>query len=148
MKITFRLPKKDQKRYKGGAGSGHHGHGGRPGKRGGSSPGSGGGSSEPSNREIAAERGKITASMRSIPGLTDVGVEGFAPIRFVGNSADVKAVQTKLSALGYSKESRNNTMSGYFDVWSDKTSKYVTEVGVNNKQGVMSVYHFVRSGNR
>ena len=32
-----------KKTLKGGTGSGHHGHGGRPGKRGGSSPGKGGG---------------------------------------------------------------------------------------------------------
>ena len=39
MKITFRLPKE----HKGGSGSGHYGHAGRPGKKGGSLPGTGSG---------------------------------------------------------------------------------------------------------
>lgn len=46
-------------RYKGGKGSGHHGHKGRPGKHGGSLPGEGGGGKK---EELVVSSGKLTES--------------------------------------------------------------------------------------
>ena len=67
----------DELAEKGGPGSGHHGHAGRPGQRGGSAPGKGGGVSA---SEQANSRWRPIGSRDKLPAGTVVGIQGISSV--------------------------------------------------------------------
>lgn len=114
--------------YKGGAGSGHHGHQGRPGKRGGSSPGGGGSASTGVSRGVAKD------AIESMLGVLQSEQFQHPSYRIVANGDEVEHNGTKYIAYGTNR--RSGTVYAFP---KDRLTKMLDVIGVEHTKNNISL---------